>query len=74
MLTPISPEQLRPALERFMAGLDDPFCRAVFCRIRATSADRATGREAERHRQAALALAGVFSMPVHPRGAPCRFN
>ena len=49
ILTPISPEQLEPALDRFAARLDDPAARAAFGRIRATSAERACGGEAERH-------------------------
>jgi hypothetical protein len=74
ILTPIPPEHLGPALDRFMAGLHDPFSRATFRRIRATSSERAIGLEAERHRQAALAQARAFGMAVHHDGTPCRFN
>jgi hypothetical protein len=48
--------------------------RAAFCLIRATSADRAAGATAEEHRQAALALARVCGMPVHPPKASCQFG
>jgi hypothetical protein len=66
ILTPISRDHPGPALDRFMAGLYDPFDRAVFRRIRATSPDRAVGASAERHRRAALSLARAFGMAVHP--------
>jgi hypothetical protein len=74
ILTPIPPEALANTLDRFMAGLHDPSARATFRRIRATSADRALGPEAERHRRAALSLARAFGIGVHPEGMPCRFN
>src|SRR5215472_14541882 len=74
ILTPIPRAVLRHALDRFMAGLVDPFSREVFRRICATSADRACGPEAERHRQVALSLAGALGMAIHPEGTPCRFN
>ena len=74
ILTPIARERLDEALDRFMAGLADPLPRAVFRRIRATSADRATGREAERHRRAALSLARSFGLAAHPEGASCLHN
>ena len=74
ILTPIPRDELEDALDRFMAGLRNPFDRVVFWRIRATSAERAGGAEAERHRQAALSLARVFGMAIHPEGIPCRFN
>ena len=74
MLTPIPREQLGPALDRFSAGLDDRFTRGVFTRIRATSANRACGQEAEQHRQAALSLARAFGIAIHPEGTRCRFN
>ena len=74
ILTPIPRERLDAALDRFMARLGDPFSRAAFRRIRASSAERAVGAEAERHRQAALSLARAFGMAVHPEGTRCRFN
>ena len=73
-MTPIARELLRPALDRFMVGLDDPSSRAVFLRIRATSPDRASGAEAERHRRVALSLAHAFGMATHPEGMACLYN
>ena len=57
-----------------MVGLDDPSSRAVFRRIRATSPDRASGAEAERHRRVALSLARAFGMATHPEGMACLYN
>ena len=57
-----------------MVGLDDPSSRAVFLRIRATSPDRASGAEAERHRRVALSLARAFGMATHPEGMACLYN
>jgi len=74
ILTPIPRERLGNILDRFMAKLEDPFSRAVFHRIRATSSDRAVGAEAERHRRAALSLARAFGMAIHPEGTQCLFN
>jgi hypothetical protein len=74
ILTPISREQLAATLDRFMAGLAEPLARAAFRRIRATSADRATGSEAEQHRLAALSFARSVGVAVHPEETPCRFN
>jgi hypothetical protein len=74
ILTPISPDELAGVLDRFTDGLSDRLSRNVFARIRATSPDRATGTEAERHRIAALSFARGFGMPVHPEGTPCCFN
>jgi hypothetical protein len=74
ILTPIPREQLSEYLNRFMDGLADPLACAVFDRIRATSAERAAGTAAERHRQAALALARGLGMAVHPEGVECAFN
>ena len=74
ILTAIPREQLDEVLDRFMAKLEDPFSRAVFRRIRATSADRAVGAAAERHRRAALSLARSLGMAVYPEGAECAFN
>ena len=74
ILTPIPRAELTHALDRFMAGLVDPYSCEVFRRICATSAERACGPEAERHRQVALSLAGALGMEIYPEGAPCRFN
>jgi hypothetical protein len=78
ILTPIPPECLEPALDRFAAQLADPLAdpvaRAAFARIRATSAERARGAAAERDRQAALAVARGCGMEIHPPGTGARFN
>ncbi len=57
-----------------MARLEDAFSRVVFRRIRATSADRAVGAAAERHRRAALSFARSLGMAVYPEGVECAFN
>ena len=74
VLTPVPRERLGEVLDRFMAKLEDPNVRTIFSRIRATPADRAFGAEAERHRQAALALSRAFGMAIHPEGTRCLFN
>ena len=74
ILSPIPREQLGDALDRFTAGLGDPFARAVFSRIRATSPDRAAGAEARQHRREALWLAHAFGMAIHPEGMQCSYN
>ena len=74
ILTAIPREQLDEVLNRFMAKLEHSFSRAVCRRIRATSPDRAVGAAAERHRQAALALARGLGMAVYPEGVECAFN
>jgi hypothetical protein len=74
ILTPISPDDLAGALDRFGAALRDDLHRCVFRLIRATSPNRAEGPEAERHRLAALALARSCGMAVHPPGVRCGFN
>jgi hypothetical protein len=74
ILTPIPPEHLGEALDRFIAQLDDPGARAAFARIRATSPDRAEGAEAEAHRQQALELARRLGVPAHPSGIQPPFN
>src|SRR5262252_8257005 len=74
ILTPVPRAGLRYALDRFMAGLVDPYSCEVFRRICATSAERARGPDAERHRQVALSLAGALGMAIYPEGTPCRFN
>jgi len=74
ILTPIARDQLIPALDRFAAGLRDPSPRALFAQIRATSPDREEGKEAGRHRVAAVEFAQRCGVPVHPFGTACRFN
>ena len=74
ILTPIPPGQLDAALDRFAAQLPEPVARAAWARIRATSAERAQGREAERHRRQALALARACDIPIHPPGTRPGFN
>src|ERR1700741_792700 len=74
ILTAIPREQLDEVLDPFMAKLEEPFSRVAFRQIRATSADRAGGALAERHRQAALSLARSLGMAVHPDGVKCAFN
>ena len=74
ILTPIAPDRLEEALDRFAAGLAAPEEWAAFALIRATSAERAAGAEAERHRLAALDVARAHGMAVHPEGTACAFN
>lgn len=74
ILTPIPPEQLDAALDRFAAQLADPAAVAAFARIRATAAERAQGAVAEAHRLDALAWARSLGMAVHPPGMRCAFN
>jgi hypothetical protein len=74
ILTPIPPDRLPAALDRFAAQLGDPAARAAFARIRATSAERAAGAAAAAHRRAALALARQCGMAVHPAGTRAAFN
>lgn len=74
ILTPIPSEALPGALDRFAAGLHDRAARDAFGDIRATSADRAKGPAAARHRLAALAFARRCGMAVHAPGTQCRFN
>ncbi|HEX6443245.1 MAG TPA: hypothetical protein VF007_13725 [Stellaceae bacterium] len=74
ILTPIPPERLGDALDRFAAQLNGPEARAAFARIRATSPDRAEGAAAETHRQQALAMARDLGIPVHPCGTHPAFN
>jgi len=74
ILTAIPREQLGPVLDRFEASLGDPLSRAVFGCTRATSADRAVGAAAERHRQAALTLARGLGMAIYPEGVDCAHN
>ena len=74
ILTPIPAEQLDEALERFAAGLTAPEAQTAFAAIRATSAERAEGVTAERHRLQALDFARTHGMAVHPEGAACAYN
>jgi hypothetical protein len=74
ILTAIPRDQLDEVLDRFIAKLENPLSRTVFRRIRGTSADRAGGAAAERHRRAALALARSLGMTVYPEGVECAFN
>jgi hypothetical protein len=74
ILTPVPAAALEETLDRFMTRLCDRFSRAVFGRIRATSAERAEGAEAEQHRLDALAMARAFGLVIHPEGMPCKFN
>jgi hypothetical protein len=73
ILTPILAEQLDAVLARFAAGLAAPGARAAFAAIRTTSAERAVGSEAERHRLEALDFARAHGLPAHP-GTECAFN
>ena len=74
MLTPVALDELEGTLERFAAGLGAPDARAALAAIRATSAQRAVGSEAERDRLAALDFARRHGMTVHPAGAACGYN
>jgi hypothetical protein len=74
ILTPIPPERLAAALDRFATGLDDRGARAALDLIRGTSPERAAGVAAERHRQQALVLARACGMAIHPAGARPGFN
>ena len=74
ILTPIPRARLGDVLDRFAAGLADPSSRRVFCRIRATSSDRARSREAAAHRRVTLGIARAAGMTVHPRHTRCAFN
>ena len=73
ILTPIPPERLDTALDRFAARLEGA-ARAAFARIRATSPERASGDLAEAHRRQVLALARACGVPVHPPGIRSDFN
>jgi len=74
ILTPIAPERLGGALDRFAAQLEDAEARDAFARIRGTSWKRASGIGAERHRRQALRVAARFGVPVHPPGTRPGFN
>jgi len=74
ILTPIPPDGLDAALDRFAAGLCEPSAQDAFALIRARSAERAVGAAAERHRHTALAFARRHGMAVHPTGTEGGFN
>lgn len=74
ILTPIASADLGAALDRFAARLETPAARHAFALIRATSAERASGPEAEHHRRQALAMAAGHGMAIHPAGAKPGFN
>ena len=74
ILTPIPPELLDAALDRFAAGLGDPQARAAFALIRGTSRERACGETAEAHRRGALAVARGCGIPAHKLGTRPGFN
>jgi hypothetical protein len=74
ILTPIPPDRLDAALDRFAAGLREPSAQEAFALIRASSAERAAGAAAERHRHTALTFARRHGMAVHPTGTECAFN
>ena len=74
ILTPIPAERLDEALERFAAGLTATKAQTAFAAIRATSAERAEGAEAERHRLTALDFARAHGIAVHPEGTACAYN
>src|SRR5215469_2288340 len=74
ILTPIATEALPHILDPFIAGLMEPFARAAFRRICATSPDRVVGAEAERHRLVALSFERDFGTAIHPEGTACHFN
>jgi hypothetical protein len=68
ILTPIDHTHLPGLLDRFAAGLDDG-PRAIFCRIAAAGAERASGARATAHHHQALALLARFGMALRP-GSP----
>ncbi len=74
ILTPINSDDLDGTLDLFATGLRDSASIRIFRQIRNTSPDRAVGREADRHRLAALALARDYGVAVHPPGTSCSFN
>jgi len=69
ILTPIPSERLSEVIRQFRDSLTDDFARRVLDAIAGTSADRAEGAIAERHRQQALTLARDFDMSVAPAPA-----
>jgi hypothetical protein len=74
ILTPIAPAQLISALDHFAGTLAVPQAQAAFALIRATSAERAEGAAAERHRRQAIDFARKYGMAVHPSGTACAYN
>jgi hypothetical protein len=74
ILTPIPRERLGDVLGRFATGLTRGEARAALAVIRTSSAERAEGAEAERHRLRALDLARDRGLAVHPEGTECAYN
>jgi elongation factor P hydroxylase len=74
ILTPIAPDRLDDVLDRFAAGLATEDARAAFALVRTSSAERAEGAEAERHRLRALDFARARGLAVHPEGTECAYN
>jgi hypothetical protein len=64
ILTPIPPERLPEVLRQFRESLGDGLAQRVFDAIAVTSAERAEGDIAERHRRQAVALARELGMGV----------
>jgi len=74
ILTPIEDQRLDETLDRFAARLEDPVARVAFGCIRVTSAERASGAAAERHRHQAIDIARNAGMPLHPPEKRSVFN
>ena len=74
VLSPIPADRLADILDAFAGRLDAGAAGAAFARICATSPRRAEDAAAERHRQAALAVAQGVGVAIHPAGQHCPFN
>ncbi len=74
ILTPVADEHLAAVLDRFEDRLAGRYPRLQFRQIRATSATRASGVRARRHRRTALTLARALGMPTHPPDRGRLFN
>ena len=74
ILTPVANEHLAAVLNRFEDGLSGQYPRLQFRQIRTTSAARANGVSARRHRRMALTLARALGMPIHPPDRGRLFN
>jgi hypothetical protein len=74
ILSPIPPNRLDDALNRLATGLETQEARTAFALIRATSAERAEGAAAARHRLQALNFARAHGMGVHPSGSASGYN